>query len=32
VGSALSIEGGHVTLPIHPYEILAVQVEYPHNN
>ncbi len=31
-GSPLSIEGGQVTLPIHPYEILAVQVNYPHNN
>ena len=31
-GSPLTVEGGHVTLPIHPYEILAVRVDYPHGN
>jgi alpha-mannosidase len=28
-GSALAIEHDRVTLPVHPYEILAVRVEYP---
>jgi alpha-mannosidase len=27
-GSALAIEHDRVTLPVHPYEILAVRVEY----
>ena len=31
-GSPLTVEGGHVTVPIHPYEILAVRVDYPHGN
>jgi alpha-mannosidase len=28
-GSALSVIHGRLTVPIHPYEILAVQVDYP---
>jgi alpha-mannosidase len=31
-GTSLAVEGGHVTVPIHPYEILAVRVDYPHGN
>ncbi|WP_158747928.1 glycoside hydrolase family 38 C-terminal domain-containing protein, partial [Acidobacterium sp. S8] len=31
-GSPLTITGGHVTVPIKPYEILAVRVDYPHGN
>jgi alpha-mannosidase len=31
-GSPLSVTGGHVTIPIKPYEILAVQVDYPHGS
>ncbi len=31
-GSPLTVEGGHVTVPIHPYEILAVRVDYQHGN
>jgi alpha-mannosidase len=31
-GSPLTVENGHVTVPIHPYEILAVRVDYPHSN
>lgn len=31
-GSPLQIEGDHVTVPIHPYEILAVRVDYPQGN
>jgi alpha-mannosidase len=30
-GSPLSIaKGGHLTVPIHPYEIQSVRVDYPH--
>jgi len=29
-GSPLTVTGDHVTIPIHPYEILAVRVDYPH--
>ena len=29
-GSPLTVTGGHVTIPIKPYEILAVRVDYPH--
>ncbi len=28
-GSPLNLNGNHVTIPIHPYEILAVRVNYP---
>ena len=31
-GSLLTVESGHVTVPIHPYEILAVRVDYQHGN
>ena len=31
-GSPLTVESGHVTVPIHPYEILAVRVDYQHGN
>ncbi len=31
-GSSLTVEGGHVTIPIHPFEILAVRVDYPHGS
>ena len=31
-GSPLTVENGHVAVPIHPYEILAVRVDYPHSN
>lgn len=31
-GSPLAVAGDHVTVPIHPYEILAVRVDYPHGN
>ena len=30
VGSALSITGDKVTVPVHPYEIVAVRVDYAH--
>jgi alpha-mannosidase len=30
VGSPLPVSGGKVTLPIHPYEILSLRVDYPH--
>ena len=30
-GSPLTITGNKVTLPIKPYEILAIRAEYPHN-
>jgi len=29
-GSPLAVRNNEVTLPIHPYEILAVRVDYPH--
>jgi alpha-mannosidase len=29
-GSALSFTGDKVTVPVHPYEIVAVRVDYPH--
>ncbi|HVW78766.1 MAG TPA: glycoside hydrolase family 38 C-terminal domain-containing protein [Alloacidobacterium sp.] len=29
-GSPLAVSGGHVTIPIKPYEILAVKIDYPH--
>ena len=28
-GSALSVTGNQVTVPIHPYEILTIRVDYP---
>lgn len=31
-GSALSLSGDHVTVTIHPYEILALRVDYPVTN
>ena len=31
-GAPLQIEGDHLTVPIHPYEILAVRVDYPQGN
>lgn len=30
-GSALSVTGAKVTVPIKPYEILTLRVDYPHN-
>lgn len=30
-GSPLSVTGDKVTVPVHPYEIVAVQVDYPHH-
>jgi alpha-mannosidase len=30
LGSALPLSGDHVTVPIHPYEILTIRVDYPH--
>jgi alpha-mannosidase len=30
VGSPLSLSGDKVTIPIHPYEILSLRVDYPH--
>src|SRR5579883_3358373 len=32
VGGALTVENGRITLPIHPYEILAVRVDYPQKD
>jgi alpha-mannosidase len=32
VGSPLSISGDKVTVPIHPYEILTIRADYPHEN
>jgi alpha-mannosidase len=29
-GSALPIVNNHVTVPVHPYEIVTVRVDYPH--
>ncbi|HZY62126.1 MAG TPA: glycoside hydrolase family 38 C-terminal domain-containing protein, partial [Edaphobacter sp.] len=31
-GSPLSVTGDKVTVPIKPYEILTLRVDYPHNN
>jgi alpha-mannosidase len=31
-GSPLSVTGNKVTVPVHPYEIVAVRVDYPHNS
>lgn len=28
-GAALQVTGDHVTVPVHPYEIVAVRVDYP---
>jgi len=30
-GPSLSVTNGQVTVPIHPYEILALRVDYPQN-
>jgi alpha-mannosidase len=30
VGSPLTVTGDKVTVPIHPYEILSIRVDYPH--
>jgi alpha-mannosidase len=30
-GPALSVAGHKVTVPVHPYEIVAVRVDYPHS-
>lgn len=30
VGSPLPLSGNKVTIPIHPYEILSLRVDYPH--
>jgi alpha-mannosidase len=30
-GPALSVAGNKVTVPVHPYEIVAVKVDYPHS-
>jgi alpha-mannosidase len=30
-GSALSVAGDRVTVPVHPYEIVAVRVDYPRH-
>jgi alpha-mannosidase len=32
VGSPLSISGDKVTVPIHPYEILSIRADYPHES
>jgi len=29
-GSALSVSGNEVTVPVHPFEIVSVRVDYPH--
>ena len=29
-GSALAVTANHVTVPVHPYEIVTVRVDYPH--
>jgi alpha-mannosidase len=31
VGTALPVSGNKVTVPIHPYEILSIRVDYPHD-
>ncbi|GAC1362164.1 MAG: alpha-mannosidase [Acidobacteriaceae bacterium] len=30
LGSALAVSANKVTVPIHPYEILSIRVDYPH--
>ena len=30
VGTPLLLSGDKVTIPIHPFEILSLQVDYPH--
>jgi alpha-mannosidase len=30
IGSALTVSGDKVTVPIHPYEILTIRADYPH--
>jgi len=30
LGSTLSVSGDQVTVPVHPFEIVSVQVNYPH--
>jgi alpha-mannosidase len=32
LGSPLTITGDKVTVPIHPFEILTIRVDYPHEN
>ena len=32
LGSPLTVSGDKVTVPIHPYEILSLRVDYPHGN
>jgi alpha-mannosidase len=32
VGSPLSVSGDKVTVPIHPYEILSIRADYPHES
>ena len=31
-GSPLSVTGDKVTVPVHPYGIVAVRVDYPHHS
>jgi alpha-mannosidase len=31
LGSPLTVGGDKVTIPIHPFEILSIRVDYPHN-
>jgi len=31
-GPTLSVAGNKVTVPVHPYEIVAVRVDYPHSH
>jgi alpha-mannosidase len=31
-GSTLSVTANKVTVPVHPYEIVAVRVDYPHQH
>ncbi len=32
VGSPLTVTGDKITVPIHPFEILSLRVDYPHEN
>jgi alpha-mannosidase len=31
VGASLPVSGGKVAVPIHPFEILSLRVDYPHS-
>jgi alpha-mannosidase len=31
-GASLPLSANKVTIPIHPYEILSIRVDYPHTS